>query len=182
MKLIVGGAFQGRRKWIKEQYLDLIRWMDLSDPGVLEPDLLNPGLWKSGFPYKSVPAVTSGADDEAAGVVSDPLALFVRLKQDRIRRTEVLVNLEELLLQCIRKDQTLYSPEKMEIAAEAFAGSLFQINPDLVVVGREMGSGIVPAVSEERVLRELNGRVCTAVAQKCAEVYRVVCGIGTRIR
>ncbi len=55
-------------------------------------------------------------------------------------------------------------------------------NPEIVIVTDEIGYGIVPADVFEREYRENTGRVCTALAAKAEEVYRVICGIGTKIK
>ena len=59
---------------------------------------------------------------------------------------------------------------------------LMQKNPDIVLVGNELGYGVVPIDAFDRNYRETTGRVCTQAAAKAKEVYRVVCGIGTRIK
>lgn len=63
-----------------------------------------------------------------------------------------------------------------------FAKDLFEKNPNLIVVTDEIGYGIVPLNYGERVYREQVGRVCTALAKESEEVYRVICGIGSRIK
>lgn len=56
------------------------------------------------------------------------------------------------------------------------------VTNDSVVVCDEVGNGIVPMVKEERVYRETVGRVCCEIAKQADEVYRVFCGIGTRLK
>ncbi len=60
--------------------------------------------------------------------------------------------------------------------------TLMQKNPDIVLVGNELGYGVVPIDAFDRNYRETTGRVCTQAAAEAKEVYRVVCGIGTRIK
>ena len=55
-------------------------------------------------------------------------------------------------------------------------------NPDIVIVTNELGYGIVPLDPEERTWRETDGRLCARIAAEADEVYRVICGIGTRIK
>ena len=62
------------------------------------------------------------------------------------------------------------------------AGQLAAKNPDLVIVTDEIGYGIVPADPFERMYREITGRVCTKLAAGAEEVYRVICGVGMRIK
>ena len=55
-------------------------------------------------------------------------------------------------------------------------------NPDLVLVTNELGYGIVPLDPQERIWRETDGRLCARLAAGAAEVWRVVCGIGSRLK
>ncbi len=55
-------------------------------------------------------------------------------------------------------------------------------NPDVILVCREIGYGIVPMDAFEREYREAVGRICTQLAAMSDEVHRVVCGIGTVIK
>ena len=54
--------------------------------------------------------------------------------------------------------------------------------PDQILVTNELGYGVVPLDKEDRRWREQCGRVCTAIAGRCNEVYRVVCGIGVKLK
>lgn len=62
------------------------------------------------------------------------------------------------------------------------AERLIQKNPDVVLVVNELGCGVVPVDAFDRNWREVTGRVCCLLAEKAEAVYRVICGIGTRIR
>jgi adenosylcobinamide kinase/adenosylcobinamide-phosphate guanylyltransferase len=64
----------------------------------------------------------------------------------------------------------------------AIAERLIRENPDVVIVTDEIGYGIVPVDKAEREYREVAGRICTRLAAEADEVYRVICGIGTRIK
>lgn len=55
-------------------------------------------------------------------------------------------------------------------------------NPNVCIVSTEIGYGIVPMDSFEREYRERTGRICCKIAAKSDEVYRVLCGIATRIK
>lgn len=55
-------------------------------------------------------------------------------------------------------------------------------NPNLVIISNELGYGVVPVDKFDRLYRETTGRVCTQAAAAANEVYRVICGIGTRIK
>ena len=46
----------------------------------------------------------------------------------------------------------------------------------------EIGYGIVPMDLFQREYREKTGRICTELAERSEEVYRIICGIGMRIK
>ena len=62
------------------------------------------------------------------------------------------------------------------------AGLLVEKNPGLIIVTDEIGYGIVPADPFERMYREATGRICTKLASSASEVYRILCGIGIKIK
>lgn len=78
----------------------------------------------------------------------------------------------------------LYIRRLME-EGEDFAGfveRLIDQNGEAVVIADEIGCGIVPADAFERDYRETDGRLCQQIAAASKEVYRVVCGIGVKIK
>lgn len=50
------------------------------------------------------------------------------------------------------------------------------------IILREMGCGLVPVDKDIREERESMGRLACKLAEVATEVYRVSCGIGTRIK
>ncbi len=70
------------------------------------------------------------------------------------------------------KDQTEILKE---IKEEIFEG-------EWVLISDEIGNGIVPMDPFERQWREITGRVLISLAKEATEVYRVVCGIGMKIK
>ena len=52
----------------------------------------------------------------------------------------------------------------------------------LVIVSDEIGNGIVPLEMVERRYRDLCGKLLIKVASESDEVYRVICGIGQKIK
>lgn len=60
--------------------------------------------------------------------------------------------------------------------------AMLSISPDVVIIMSEVGSGIVPASAQDRMFRDEVGRVGCYLAQQAEEVYRVVAGIGMRIK
>lgn len=60
--------------------------------------------------------------------------------------------------------------------------AMLSISPDVIIIMSEMGSGIVPVDSKDRILRDEVGRVGCYLAERAEEVYRVVAGLGMRIK
>lgn len=51
-----------------------------------------------------------------------------------------------------------------------------------VIISNEIGGGLVPMEKTERYYREQTGRALCKLAEKADEVYRVQCGIASRIK
>ena len=60
--------------------------------------------------------------------------------------------------------------------------AMLQMNPDVVIIMSEMGCGMEPADPYDRRLRDEIGRTGCYLANEAEEVYRVIAGIGTRIK
>lgn len=50
-------------------------------------------------------------------------------------------------------------------------------NPKLIFICDEVGCGVVPLKSEERIWREQVGRLCCRLAQEAKSVERIFCGL-----
>ena len=59
---------------------------------------------------------------------------------------------------------------------------MIEKNGQAVIVCNELGCGIVPAVSSDRMWRELTGTACQRLAEQSDEVFRVVCGLPQRLK
>ncbi|SFR72631.1 bifunctional adenosylcobinamide kinase/adenosylcobinamide-phosphate guanylyltransferase [Anaeromicropila populeti] len=55
-------------------------------------------------------------------------------------------------------------------------------NPHIVFVVDELGCGIVPINSFDRMYRETTGRICCRIASRAKCVHRVICGVGVVIK
>ena len=55
-------------------------------------------------------------------------------------------------------------------------------NLDIVIITDEIGSGIVPLDVKEREWREVHGRICCQLAGRADAVFRVIAGIGQKIK
>lgn len=92
----------------------------------------------------------------------------------------VIVNAYHLKI----KEQMKAGEEPLEAAREllkAIEGQP-QSGKTLVVICDEVGYGVVPMDAFERAWREKVGRVCCYFAKEAAQVIRVVCGMGNRIK
>ncbi len=65
---------------------------------------------------------------------------------------------------------------------DSLAHHLSAKNPDIIIVSDEIGYGIVPIDKTERLWREKTGRLCCQLMQYSTSCYRVVAGIGTKIK
>ena len=70
----------------------------------------------------------------------------------------------------------------LEESADQFVKILLEKNHEIVIVSDELGYGIVPIEKQDRIWRETVGRVCTCAAGCADEVVRVVCGIGMKLK
>lgn len=123
MRLIIGGAFQGKLSYAKEQYPNIC-WVDGS---TCEPDAL-------------------------------------------------------VHCQGMYHFET-YIKRRMQMhTEETIVGEILTSNPEIVLVSREVGYGLVPVDVFERKYREQVGRICTELAVYAESVERVVCGIVVKIK
>lgn len=78
----------------------------------------------------------------------------------------------------LQKDHAL----ELEYESEQFVKELLYRNPDIIVVTNELGCGVVPVERTDRIWRETTGRICTCLAREAAEVIRVICGRGMKLK
>ncbi len=67
-------------------------------------------------------------------------------------------------------------------SVDSFIDSIIEKNPDVIIISNELGCGIVPVDPKDRQWREVSGRASVRLAGISEEVYRLVCGIATRIK
>ena len=102
-------------------------------------------------------------------------------------------NFHLLVRRILKKDETLGLPDEQETALfettsaglhnwKNLAETIYNANPDRILVTDEIGYGIVPMDPFEREYREETGRICCLLAEKSEEIWRVCCGIGTRLK
>ena len=54
---------------------------------------------------------------------------------------------------------------------------LLSQNPEVILICREIGCGVVPVEPEQRTWREAVGRLCCRLAQRAERVERIFCGL-----
>lgn len=62
------------------------------------------------------------------------------------------------------------------------AERIHALNPDILIITNEIGSGIIPMERSDRRWREETGRACCALAGFSETVIRMCCGIPTAIK
>ena len=67
-------------------------------------------------------------------------------------------------------------------SVEAFMEKIEEQNPQVIITSNELGCGIVPIDREDRAWREASGRASVKLAGRACQVYRLVCGIASRIK
>lgn len=68
------------------------------------------------------------------------------------------------------------------IDVQEFTRRICRENPHAVIIINEIGAGIIPLEKSERIWREETGRAGCIIAEKSAEVVRVICGIPAKIK
>lgn len=68
------------------------------------------------------------------------------------------------------------------VASEEMRGSSGRQGKEIVIISDEIGYGLVPIDAFEREYREVDGRIHCYLAGYAAQVIRVTCGIGIRIK
>lgn len=108
-------------------------------------------------------------------------ALYTGLKQELIAEGSA-ISMEEIFtadavnhfhcfVQRYRKD--FQEEEHMK----DFVEKLVEENPKVIIIGDEIGYGLVPLSKEEREYREIYGRMMCLISQKARKVTRIICGV-----
>ncbi|WMC93308.1 bifunctional adenosylcobinamide kinase/adenosylcobinamide-phosphate guanylyltransferase [Kineothrix sp. MB12-C1] len=85
---------------------------------------------------------------------------------------KVINNFHEWFRRTIQKEEM---PEEM-------VERMLAEHPDMIIIGNEIGNGIVPMDEVEREYRERLGRCLCEIAGKADKVERIICGLGQRIK
>ena len=79
-------------------------------------------------------------------------------------------------------DKWILALVKNEMNVEDAVQQFSQCNQDSVVICNDISSGVVPSDPVLRKWREETGRAMAVLSQKSSEVFRLFCGISTRIK
>lgn len=173
MKLVTGGAYQGKLEYAKRTYQIDDSWIDGRDCG-FDEIVRCCGIHHFHEYVRRMlqeQTATEGClqeDQEVFPCSAQPEPMQCDPMQERPRANGFRVQTDDL--------------RALEEQADAFAAWLYQMNPALVIVTNELGYGIVPIEKQDRLWREVTGRLCTCLAARSDEVVRVVCGIGMRLK
>ncbi|MEG0902704.1 MAG: bifunctional adenosylcobinamide kinase/adenosylcobinamide-phosphate guanylyltransferase [Lachnospiraceae bacterium] len=63
-----------------------------------------------------------------------------------------------------------------------YTQTLITTYPHIVIIMDEMGCGMVPISQNDRKLRDIVGQVGCYLAAEATEVYRVIAGIGSKLK
>ena len=59
---------------------------------------------------------------------------------------------------------------------------VLEANPDIILICRELGCGVVPLDPAQREWRERTGRICCELAKQADSVERVLCGLPLKLK
>ena len=88
------------------------------------------------------------------------------------RQVDMFTDFHLWVARLLREDRDVYEA----------VNRMLEENPTITVTVNELGCGIVPVDAFDRKWRETTGRVCCLLAQKSTGVYRVTCGVATKIK
>ena len=152
MKLVIGGAYQGKRGFLMQKWD--IREGEIADM-----------TWN----IETDEETASDAATDTANLYENESLSMCAFADSGIR---AIVNYQDLIREQMEKG--------LDPAGEL--RQLVRLNPEIILCADEIGMGIVPMDRKERDFRETCGRTLCLAAQMSDEVWRVICGIGERIK
>ena len=93
-------------------------------------------------------------------------------KKESGKEGSIFPQFHEWVRTCMEADRNIEEELREKLAQD----------PEQIIVCNELGCGVVPIDAGERAWRERTGRLCCELAKQADAVYRVTCGIGTRIK
>lgn len=154
MILITGGQAQGKRAFWEKK-------ITYGEREVSE----HPGLWVRGS--------QTGFDELLRSPYVCEFHLFIR----RLLSGDPSLHTPDWVYGTMEKRNGCLMPDR-----KALAECLLKACPGRVLVTDEIGLGIVPLDPFEREYREETGRICCLLAAESEQVWRVVCGLGQRLK
>lgn len=154
MHLVIGGAYQGKKEYVKKKY------------SIEESD-----IWQGGYPvaggqwrcinglHKIIEQMLYQYEANCICEVKEDEKVPIGSAANSVQQKESYVN------------KTL-----------EYLSTMIERNPDLIFICDEVGNGIVPVEKKERDYRECVGRVLCVLAEKAERVERVHCGISQKIK
>ena len=154
MHLVIGGAYQGKKEYVKKKY------------SIEESD-----IWQGGYPvaggqwrcinglHKIIEQMLYQYEANCICEVKEDEKVPIGSAANSVQQKESYVN------------KTL-----------EYLSTMIERNPDLIFICDEVGNGIVPVEKEERDYRECVGRVLCVLAEEADTVERVHCGIPQTIK
>ena len=161
MKLIVGGAYQGKLAYAKEAYGIADGWID-GRSCALEAIWTCSGI--SHF-HEYVRRMMTDAESETG--------------MDSFAGEKSEAGMDDT---AGNKPAKAFTAVNIEADAAAFIRKLYEKNPSVVIISNELGCGVVPVERFDRMWREMVGRMCVCAAGYSDEVVRVVCGLGMKLK
>ena len=75
-----------------------------------------------------------------------------------------------------------WTEEKILAEADRLLPACRDTKCSLIIVGNEVGMGIVPDNPQARIFRDLSGLIQQKIAREADEVYLTVCGLPQKIK
>lgn len=85
---------------------------------------------------------------------------------------KIICELEKFVLACVKEGIN---------AKECLEDNIDKLK-DKVIICDDISQGVVPLDKTERAWREMTGRCMTYLGQQADEVFRVFCGIGSKVK
>jgi len=90
-------------------------------------------------------------------------------------KTLYIINHLHLIIKSKGREQTL-------LWLNGLISRCSQSGSSLIIICDELGCGIIPLDASDRQYREDVGRIMCSLAEKAGHVYRVICGIGQKLK
>lgn len=167
MIMVIGGRCQGKSSFAKEHFGNRVQEKGKNQGKYLEdqPKLPETDYWADGE--------TATWEEFLTSTWCRNFHLLVR----RILKKDVTLGLSDEQKTAIFETASTGLPHWKKMVE-----TIYTANPDRILVTDEIGYGIVPIDPFEREYREETGRIGCLLAEKSEEVWRVCCGIGTKLK